>query len=240
MPLGHAPRDGRNASAIRCVWMHVSPGWLAASRRAGHMGRGQPEQARQHWATCSAWTRCGDPPPLFHATSPRISAAVQRCRVCFRGALGNGECAAPLPRSFIPQRYVQWLVTTPTMVLILSKMSDFTPAQVGLAADYAALAPGPTRSAPRPWLVVWQQLSISPSPRPIFSDCLRLPQTAAAVAADIAMVAGGFLAGFMPSPWSCEWQRAAVTAAPAAAAVEVNLRAAASTAAPAAAAAATV
>ncbi|GIL82425.1 hypothetical protein Vretifemale_11416 [Volvox reticuliferus] len=33
----------------------------------------------------------------------------------------------------IPQRYVQWLVTTPTMVYILSKISDFTPLKTATA-----------------------------------------------------------------------------------------------------------
>ncbi|KXZ47741.1 hypothetical protein GPECTOR_33g623 [Gonium pectorale] len=33
----------------------------------------------------------------------------------------------------IPQRYVQWCVTTPTMVYILSKISDFTPSQTATA-----------------------------------------------------------------------------------------------------------
>jgi hypothetical protein len=37
------------------------------------------------------------------------------------------------PRSVIPHRYVQWLVTTPTMVYILSKISDFTPLQTAIA-----------------------------------------------------------------------------------------------------------
>ncbi len=38
-------------------------------------------------------------------------------------------CPAPPPPSVTPQRYIQWLVTTPTMVYILSKISDFTPRQ---------------------------------------------------------------------------------------------------------------
>ncbi len=44
----------------------------------------------------------------------------------------------------VPQRYAQWVVTTPLMVFILSKISDFTPQRTlrAMAADVLMVVTG--------------------------------------------------------------------------------------------------
>ncbi|GLI70739.1 hypothetical protein VaNZ11_015764 [Volvox africanus] len=62
----------------------------------------------------------------------------------------------------IPQRYAQWLVTTPTMVYILSKISDFTPLQTATAIclDVIMVISGLMANFAPPY-INWMMFSVS-------------------------------------------------------------------------------
>eukprot|EP00198_Chlamydomonas_reinhardtii_P009452 XP_001698789.1 chlamyopsin-6 [Chlamydomonas reinhardtii] len=78
---------------------------------------------------------------LFEDNAPKRQLALLSCAIkgaaCHTDLLLVTGGATVLYDAYgsicIPQRYVQWLVTTPTMVYILSKISDFTPRQTATA-----------------------------------------------------------------------------------------------------------
>ncbi|PNH06772.1 hypothetical protein TSOC_006854 [Tetrabaena socialis] len=78
---------------------------------------------------------------LFEDNAPKRQLALLSCAIkaaaCHTDLLlitgGTTVVVDAFGTIVVPQRYAQWLVTTPTMIYILSKISDFTPLQTSAA-----------------------------------------------------------------------------------------------------------